>query len=67
MLQSTTIFPSRTSCTTVSVLLTEKNMVPVISKWTMAKRQRREFNAVYDRTLTGCHHEIGLSEFEIIV
>jgi hypothetical protein len=41
-------------------------MVPVISKWTMANRQCRELNAVYDRTLTGCHPEIGLSKFETI-
>jgi hypothetical protein len=42
-------------------------MAPVISKWTMASRQRRESNAVYDQNLTGCHPEIGFSEFEIIV
>jgi hypothetical protein len=44
----------------------KKNMVPVISKWTMASRQCRELNAVYDQILTGCHPEIELSEFDFI-
>jgi len=44
----------------------KKNMVPVISKWTMASRQCRELDAVYDQILTGCHPEIELSEFDFI-
>jgi hypothetical protein len=67
MLHSTTIFPGRTSCTTVSVPLTEKDMVPVISKWTLANGQCREFNKIYNQILTGCHPEIGLSKFGIFI
>jgi hypothetical protein len=42
-------------------------MVPVISKWTMANGQCRELNAIYNQILKGCHPEIGLSKFGIVI
>jgi hypothetical protein len=41
-------------------------MVPVISKWALANRQCRELNAIRYFIITGCHPEIGLSNFELI-